>query len=88
MGGDPKKTKKELRETRKAQNARYRERKAAAGLVMVSVWVPAEALEKAGDVQKIGIVVGDAKEAANGQIVVKKRGKKFEVIERQGQLLE
>lgn len=87
--GAEKKTKKERAATRKAQNERYRATKEAAGLRQVSVWVPAEALDKVSDLSKVGIVVAEAGVPA---CVVKmgRKGRKvsFEVVERQGQLLE
>lgn len=85
--GAEKKSKKERQATRKAQNTRYRDTKAAAGLKLVSVWVPIEALDRVAGCKKVGLVVVD-----EGQdcppLIVRKKGKKWEVIERQGQLLE
>lgn len=51
-----KKSKEEKAATRRAQNARAAARKKAQGLVRVTVWVPEEALEQAGDLDRIGIV--------------------------------
>lgn len=87
--GSEKKSKKERAATRKAQNERYRATKEAAGLRLVSVWVPAEALDKAGDLVKVGLVVAEAG-AAPCVVKMEKKGRKtiFEVVERQGQLLE
>lgn len=89
MSGSGKKTAKEKRAVRKAQNTRYRQGKAAAGLRQVTVWVPVEALEQVADLRKIGLVVTDG-EIAPLVVKVTKKGKRlaWEVIQRQGTLLE
>ena len=53
-----KKSDKEKKETKRAQNKRYVERKRIAGLKPVTVYVPAEALEQVKDLRKIGVVFG------------------------------
>ena len=55
-----KKTDKEKKATKKAQNKRYVQRKALQGLKAVTVYVPVKALEqcKNMNMKKIGLVVG------------------------------
>lgn len=89
MSGSERKSKKERQAVRKAQNERYRAGKEAAGLRQVTVWVPAEALEQVSDWRKVGVVVADGE--CQGMVVkASKRGRgfRFEVVQRQGQLLE
>lgn len=51
-----KKSKKEKAETRAAQNKRAAEKKKAAGLTRVSLWVPEEILQKCGLLERVGVI--------------------------------
>lgn len=89
MAGSLKKSGQEKSAVRKAQNARYRASKLAQGLVSVTVFVPAEALERVKGCRKVGLVVADDDVPA----LVVKCGRdgsvyRWEVIQRQGQLME
>lgn len=53
-----KKTDKEKKATKKAQNRRFLDRKKVQGLKAVTVFVPVDALEKCKDMKKIGVVLG------------------------------
>lgn len=45
------------RENKRLSQARFREKKRAAGMVEVSVWIPASAAEKLQGKRRLGIVV-------------------------------
>lgn len=51
------KTAEEIRATRAAAKKRYREKKAAAGLVPVTVWIPKETAAEIAGKRRLGIMV-------------------------------
>lgn len=57
-----KKTKKEKSETRAEQTRRFLARKKAAGLIRVSLWIPAEIADKCAKLDRIGVVFADPSE--------------------------
>lgn len=82
-----KKSKKEKAATRHAQNQRAAQRKKALGLKRISLWMPAEALDKAGNLDRIGIVLAEEGADQTPCVLVRKQSGKLEIVPWQGRLI-
>lgn len=83
-----KKSKKEKQATRREQNARAAKRKEEQGLKRISLWMPKEALEKAGNLNRIGIILAEEGTDQTPCVYIKKKGGKLEAVAWQGNLLQ
>lgn len=83
-----KKSPEEKAATKKAQNARAYAKKKEAGLVRVSLWIPAEIADKCADLDRIGVVFADSFESEKRLVSVLLENGRFSVIPYQPNLLE
>lgn len=83
-----KKTKKEKQATRREQNARAAKRKEEQGLKRVSLWMPKEALERAGNLNRIGIILAEEGADQTPAVYIRKTNGRLEAVAWQGNLLQ
>lgn len=81
------KTKAEKAATKRAQNQRHQQRKKAQGLRRVTLWMPAEALEQAGNLERVGIVLAEDGASLAPVVLVRRKSGKLETVNYQQSML-
>lgn len=74
------KTKAEKAATKRAQNQRHQQRKKAQGLRRVTLWMPAEALDQAGNLERVGIVLAEDGADLSPAVYVRRKSGKLDYM--------
>lgn len=81
------KTRAEKAATKRAQNQRHQQRKRAQGLRRVTLWMPAEALDQAGNLERVGIVLAEDGASQSPVVLIRRKSGKLETVNYQQSML-